>query len=108
MKRLLKILAAVFLLISVTACTKKETSEDSEIIHVEIAIKDYGTMLVELYPDVAPETVENFVKLVKENFYDGNSFHRIIDGFMIQGGMDTSGNVKGSKENLLPMVLIMN
>ena len=97
MKRLLKILAAVFLLISVTACTKKETSEDSEIIHVEIAIKDYGTMLVELYPDVAPETVENFVKLVKENFYDGNSFHRIIDGFMIQGGMDTSGNVKRIK-----------
>ncbi len=45
-----------------------------------------GEMVVEFWPDVAPKTVENFKKLVKEGFYDGTAFHRIIDGFMIQGG----------------------
>ena len=44
------------------------------------------TMEVELYPDQAPITVENFIKLVKEGFYDGLTFHRVIEGFMIQGG----------------------
>ena len=43
-------------------------------------------MTLELYPDIAPETVENFLKLVNDNFYDGLIFHRVIEGFMIQGG----------------------
>ncbi len=46
----------------------------------------YGAMKIELWPDVAPKTVENFVKLSKEGFYDGTAFHRIVAGFMIQGG----------------------
>ncbi|MGI8890040.1 MAG: peptidylprolyl isomerase [Chthoniobacterales bacterium] len=45
-----------------------------------------GEMVVEFWPDVAPKTVENFKKLVKDGFYDGTAFHRIIKGFMIQGG----------------------
>ena len=45
-----------------------------------------GTMVIEFWPDVAPKTVENFKKLATENFYDGTAFHRIIKGFMIQGG----------------------
>ncbi len=45
-----------------------------------------GEMVIEFWPDVAPKTVENFIKLSKEKFYDGTAFHRIIDGFMIQGG----------------------
>ncbi len=45
-----------------------------------------GEMVVEFWPDVAPKTVENFVTLAKKGFYDGTAFHRIIDGFMIQGG----------------------
>ena len=53
---------------------------------VLIRVKDYGDIVVELYPDTAPITVENFKNLVSENFYDGLIFHRIISGFMIQGG----------------------
>lgn len=47
---------------------------------------DDGEIRLELYPEVAPITVENFVKLAKENFYNGLCFHRVIPGFMIQGG----------------------
>lgn len=53
---------------------------------VKIVVKGFGTMVAELYPDMAPATVENFVKLVKEGFYAGTIFHRVIPGFMIQGG----------------------
>ena len=53
---------------------------------VTITMENGDTIKAELYPDVAPITVENFVKLVKEGFYDGLTFHRIISGFMIQGG----------------------
>ena len=63
-----------------------ETSEASGLHHVEITIKDYGTVALELDADTAPVTVENFINLAEEGFYDGLTFHRIIDGFMIQGG----------------------
>ena len=53
---------------------------------VKINVKDFGTMTAELYPEYAPATVENFVKLAKSGFYEGLCFHRIIAGFMIQGG----------------------
>ena len=51
-----------------------------------IKIKGYGEIELELYPELAPITVDNFVKLVKKGFYNGLTFHRIIKGFMIQGG----------------------
>lgn len=53
---------------------------------VKINVKKFGTMTAELYPDMAPATVENFLKLVREGFYSGLIFHRVIPGFMIQGG----------------------
>nr|WP_307991478.1 peptidylprolyl isomerase [uncultured Niameybacter sp.] len=53
---------------------------------VTLSIKDYGTVEIELYPEKAPNTVNNFVSLVNEGFYEGLTFHRIIEGFMIQGG----------------------
>ena len=53
---------------------------------IEIRVKDFGTMTAELYPEKAPKTVANFVKLAEEGFFDGLIFHRIIKGFMIQGG----------------------
>lgn len=92
MKRMKKLLIVMLLIL--TACTvKKEKTEEPieepeqvQIVHAQITIKDYGTVTLELYPDIAPITVENFVKLAEEGFYDGNCFHRIIDGFMIQGG----------------------
>ena len=53
---------------------------------IEIKVRDYGTMIAELYPEKAPKTVENFLGLIDRNFFDGLIFHRIIAGFMIQGG----------------------
>ena len=53
---------------------------------IKIVVKDFGTMTAELYPDKAPKTVENFLGLVKSGFYTGLIFHRVISGFMIQGG----------------------
>lgn len=68
--------------------------------NVEINIKDYGTIEVELDADTAPITVTNFVSLVKDGFYDGLTFHRIIDGFMIQGG-DPEGTGMGGSEKTI-------
>lgn len=62
--------------------------------YVEITVKDYGKIDLELDADVAPITVTNFINLVNDKFYDGLTFHRIIDGFMIQGG-DPLGNGTG-------------
>ena len=53
---------------------------------IKIVVKDFGTMTAELYPEKAPKTVENFLGLVKSGFYTGLIFHRVISGFMIQGG----------------------
>ena len=53
---------------------------------IKINVRDYGTMTAELYPDKAPKTVENFLSLVESGFYSGLIFHRVIAGFMIQGG----------------------
>ena len=61
---------------------------------VPITMDDGGVITLELYPNIAPETVNNFVSLVNKGFYDGLSFHRIIPGFMIQGG-DPLGNGTG-------------
>ena len=53
---------------------------------IRIEVEDYGTMTAELYPDIAPKTVENFLSLIEKKFYDGLTFHRVIPKFMIQGG----------------------
>ena len=58
----------------------------AEVKEVGIIKTSYGTMVVEFYPDVAPNHVANFKKLAKSGFYDGTAFHRVIKGFMIQGG----------------------
>lgn len=64
-------------------------------MNIEIEMNDGGIIKAELYPEVAPITVENFTKLINENFFDGLIFHRVIEGFMIQGGgMDAVGNQK--------------
>ena len=68
--------------------------------HAEIIVKDYGTIDVELDADTAPITVTNFVKLAQEGFYDGLTFHRIMDGFMIQGGDPNGNGTGGSDENI--------
>lgn len=61
---------------------------------VALYIKDYGTVVIELYKDKAPNTVNNFISLVNEGFYDNNTMHRLIPGFVLQGG-DPDGNGTG-------------
>ena len=68
--------------------------------YVEMKVKDYGTIKLELDSDVAPITVTNFINLVNSKFYDGLTFHRIIDGFMIQGG-DPLGNGTGGSSKTI-------
>lgn len=73
---------------------KKATMEVKNPI-VTMEIKDFGTIKLELYPEMAPETVANFVTLAQNGFYDGLKFHRVVEGFMIQGG-DSKGDGSGS------------
>lgn len=84
--------------------TENDVLDTSEILsgkhHAEIVVKDYGTIKVELDADSAPLTVTNFVKLAQEGFYDGLTFHRIMDGFMMQGGDPLGNGTGGSKETI--------
>ena len=73
---------------------KKATMEVKNPI-VTMEVQDFGTIKLELYPEMAPQTVANFVALAQNGFYDGLKFHRIVDGFMIQGG-DSNGDGSGS------------
>ena len=84
-------------------CTVREKEEVSEgpAIYADIEIQDYGTITVALYPEKAPVTVENFVKLAEEGFYDGLTFHRIISGFMMQGGDPEGTGMGGSEEKIV-------
>ena len=61
---------------------------------VAMDIKNYGSIVIELYPDIAPNTVNNFISLVKSGFYDNNSFHRLVPDFVLQGG-DPKGDGTG-------------
>ena len=67
---------------------------------VQIEMADGGIIKIKLYGDVAPITVANFEKLVKDGFYDGLIFHRVINGFMIQGGDPTGTGMGGSPDNI--------
>ena len=69
-----------------------------DTILIKIEVVNHGTMTAELYPDKAPATVANFTKLIKEGFFDGLIFHRVIKGFMIQGGgFDEDFNSKNTE-----------
>ena len=63
-----------------------ELKYDKENPVVAVYIEKYGSVVMELYPDVAPNTVNNFISLIKAGFYDNNSFHRLVPGFVLQGG----------------------
>jgi len=90
MKRLLPLLLLATLLLTGCGSDKYSTG----LHHVEIDIENYGTIALELDADVAPISVSNFCTLAEDGFYDGLTFHRIISGFMIQGG-DPEGNGSG-------------
>lgn len=106
MKKIIQLFALACILLPAAACAdnKAPSSSSSEepaavsgIHHAEIKIKDYGTITVELDADTAPVSVGNFMNLAESGFYDGKTFHRIIDGFMIQGGADPTGTVPAIK-----------
>lgn len=112
MKKIFLIISCLTLVFCFTACSKdeKKTNEIEEKSNsqeeekymtgkhnVKIEIEDYGDITLELDADVAPITVTNFINLVNDKFYDGLTFHRIISGFMIQGG-DPDGNGTGGSD----------
>lgn len=80
-------------LLFLTGCSSDEETLTGKH-HAEIVVQDYGTIKVELDADQAPITVQNFIDLANSGFYDGLTFHRIIEGFMIQGG-DPNGDGTG-------------
>ncbi len=84
----------------VTKEPESKTTDTKGKYHAKIKVKNYGTIEVELDGDTAPITVANFIKLVNEKFYDGLTFHRIMSGFMIQGGDPLGNGTGGSDETI--------
>lgn len=91
----LAMIAALFV-----GCQSKQGGSAAGKHHIEIEIADYGTICVELDADAAPITVQNFLDLANSGFYNGLTFHRIIDGFMMQGG-DPKGNGTGGSDKTI-------
>ena len=106
MKKISIVLLVVIMAVSLAACGRNTGTSSDELNsneeqltgkdQVVIAVKDYGNISVELDADAAPITVTNFVTLAKSGFYDGLTFHRIISGFMIQGGDPLGDGTGGS------------
>ena len=106
MKKISIVLLVVIMAVSLAACGRntgtssdQQNSNEEQLAgkhHVVIVVKDYGNISVELDADAAPITVTNFVTLAKSGFYDGLTFHRIISGFMIQGGDPLGDGTGGS------------
>lgn len=95
------ILITILCLLCVVGCNKEEQTDvitgKKEVL---IEVENYGDIEVELYADEAPITVANFLSLVEDGFYNGLTFHRIIDGFMIQGGDPLGNGTGGSSETI--------
>lgn len=112
MKRLIIIgIFAVAMLLTLAGCQKKNNQKTQDKVmseadisgkyYAKITISGYGEIEVELDADAAPVTVQNFMDLVNEGFYDGLTFHRIISGFMIQGGDPNGNGTGGSGKNII-------
>ena len=105
MKRLLCI-ALCLILLGTMGCTSGEKNKtEEETMHSEypiatITMKDGGVIKMELYPKIAPESVKNFISLANSKFYDGLIFHRVISGFMIQGGCPKGNGTGGPGYNI--------
>lgn len=120
MKTIFKFTISFMLALTLVGCSQDEEEEDGTMIpleeseqteinyddylsgdyYIEIEVEGYGVIEATLYADIAPITVTNFITLIEEGFYDGLTFHRIIDGFMIQGG-DPLGNGTGGSDNTI-------
>ena len=116
MKKLILLITVLSLAaLTFVACGKKNVNEETFKVEsgkknvnaeasmnpkIEISIKNYGKIKLELDKNAAPISVDNFVKLVNNKFYDGLTLHRIISGFMIQGGDPLGNGTGGSDENI--------
>ena len=112
MKTLKKLTALVLIIAALATCLVgcnknplkdyeiDESNEDKRFYYVAMAVKNHGIIIVELDRRYAPITVDNFLKLVREGFYDGLTFHRVIEGFMIQGGDPNADGTGGSDEKI--------
>jgi peptidyl-prolyl cis-trans isomerase B (cyclophilin B) len=114
MKKIILVFTAFVLLL--TGCGAKQTAQTAQsaqnptapqsaepfqkLRHAEITVKDYGTIKLELDEGTAPITVANFIKLANDGFYNGLTFHRIMDGFMIQGGDPDGNGTGGAKDKI--------
>ena len=110
MKKRYVLLSTIILCLGIimNGCGKKaptdSSSQSSELLsgkhHISIEVSNYGTIKAELDADTAPITVTNFINLANSGFYDGLTFHRVIDGFMIQGGDHEGNGTGGSSEKI--------
>ena len=113
MRRTLCVLLALLMLPALAACGRKTEPDPAAapaaesaaetfqtVRHAEITVKDYGVIKLELDEGTAPITVANFIKLAQSGFYDGLTFHRIMDGFMIQGGDPLGNGTGGASEHI--------
>lgn len=114
-KKLIIVLTMLTTILLISGCSKekdineellninyKTKSNEAELTKYEtenpviaMYIKNYGSIVIELYPEVAPNTVNNFISLVKTGFYDNNTFHRLVPGFVLQGGDPTGTGTGG-------------
>ena len=83
-----------------TKSSNESIVKGDNAVNVEISVKDYGKIRLAIYKDVAPITSDNFINLVNSGFYNGLTFHRIIKGFMIQGGDPLGNGTGGSDQNI--------
>lgn len=97
--KMISVFTIIIILALILIVTTNQTQAKENYL-VEINIKNYGTLQLELYPKIAPKTVENFINLVNEEFYNGLTFHRIIEGFMIQGGDPKANGTGGSSKTI--------
>ena len=102
------ILFAALLIPCLSGCNKdplkkytEDTSNNKDYYYVAMAVDGYGVIIVELDAVNAPITTENFIKLVRQGFYDGLTFHRVIDSFMIQGGDPKADGTGGSPDKIV-------
>ena len=110
MKKRYVLLSTIILCLGIimNGCGKKaptdSSSQSSELLsgkhHISIEVSNYGTIKAELDADTAPITVTDFINLANSGFYDGLTFHRVIDGFMIQGGDPEGNGTGGSSEKI--------
>lgn len=109
------VIIVVLLLGFLVINNKTKKSKDDNMLsgkyNIEIVVKDYGNIKLELDADTAPITVTNFINLVNRKYYDGTKFHRIMEGFMIQGELEVIilHLLKGSFQRMgLRTILVMN